>query len=133
MDVKVLDAFALMAFFHDEAGAQLVEEMILQAQDGKLELAMSVVNLGEVYYSIARSTSPEQAESYIQQIQSMPIDIVDADWELARRASLYKIKGNISYADCYAAALASSRNGELVTGDKEFKTLGNEVKIIWLK
>ena len=133
MAVRVLDAFAVLAFFHDELGAQLVEEMILQAQDGNLELAMCVVNLGEVFYSISRSRTLEEAESYVQQIQSMPIEIVDVDWELTRLAAQFKIKGNISYADCYAAALAKSRTAALVTGDKEFKTLENEVKIVWLK
>lgn len=133
MTVRVLDAFAVLAFFHDEPGAQLVEDMILQAQDGRMELTMCVVNLGEVYYSISRSRAPEEAESYVQQIQSMPIEIVDVDWELTRLAAQFKIKGNISYADCYAAALAKSCNGDLVTGDKEFKTLENEVKIVWLK
>lgn len=133
MAIKILDAFALLAFFRDEPGAQLVEDIILDAQDGKVELSISVVNLGEVFYSISRSDSLEKAGMYIKQIQSMPIEIVDADWELTRQASLYKTKGNISYADCFAAALAKLRNGELVTGDREFKSLAGEIKIVWLK
>jgi predicted nucleic acid-binding protein len=132
MGIKILDAIAVLAFFHDEPGAQLVEDMILQAQDGKLELAMCVINLGEVYYSIARSRSQQEAESYVQQIQSLPIEIVDVDWELTRLAAQFKTGGNISYADCYAAALAKSCNGDLVTGDKEFKVLKKEIKILWL-
>jgi uncharacterized protein len=130
---RILDAFAFMAFFHDEPGAQVVEDMILQAQDGKIELSVSVINLGEVYYSIARSKSQAEAETYIQQIQSMPIEIVDVDWDIARQAAQFKVSGNISYADCYAAALAKCRGGELVTGDREFKALESEVKILWLK
>jgi len=133
MTVRVLDAFAVLAFFHDEPGAQLVEEMILQAQDGKMELAICVVNLGEVYYSIARSSFREEAEDYIQQIQSMPIQIVDVDWELTRLAAQFKTSGNISYADCYAAALAKLQSGAVVTGDKEFKALEDDIKIVWLK
>lgn len=133
MAIKILDAFALIAFFQDEPGAQLVEDVILDAQDGKVELSICVVNLGEVYYSISRSDSLEKAEMYIKQIQSMPIEIVDADWELTRQASLYKTKGNVSYTDCFAAALAKLRNGELVTGDREFKSLAGEIKIVWLK
>lgn len=133
MAEKVLDAFALVAFFRDEPGAQLVEDFILDAQDGKVELSICVVNLGEVFYSISRTNSLEKAESYLKQIQSMPIEIVDVDWELARQAALYKTKGNISYADCFAAALTKLRSAELVTGDKEFKTLSSEIKITWLK
>lgn len=133
MSEKILDAFAFMAFLQDEPGAQIVEDLILQAQDGKVRLAMCVVNLGEVHYSISRSMSHEDAESYIQQIQGMPIEVVNADWALTRQAALYKTKGNISYADCYAAALAKLRKGDVVTGDKEFEVLEDEVKVIWLK
>jgi predicted nucleic acid-binding protein len=36
------------------------------------------------------------------------------------------------YADCFAAALAKLRKAELVTGDKEFRQIEDEVKIQWL-
>jgi predicted nucleic acid-binding protein len=40
----------------------------------------------------------------------------------------------MSYADCFAAALAKTRNAELVTGDSEFKVVERELKKIrWLK
>jgi ribonuclease VapC len=133
MVTKILDAFALIAFLQDEPGAQIVEDLILQAQAGKINLAVCVVNLGEVWYSIFRTTSFETAEHYVQQIQGMPVEIVDADWSLTRQAAIYKAKGNISYADCFAAALAKLSKGAVVTGDKEFEALENEVEIVWLK
>ena len=40
----------------------------------------------------------------------------------------------MSLADCFAAALAKTRNAELVTGDREFKVIESELKKIrWLK
>jgi len=38
----------------------------------------------------------------------------------------------MSYADCFAAALAKYRRVVLVTGDKEFKEVEKDVKILWL-
>jgi predicted nucleic acid-binding protein len=39
----------------------------------------------------------------------------------------------MSYADCFAAALAKTRDAELVTGDLEFKVVEKELKKIkWL-
>jgi hypothetical protein len=35
-------------------------------------------------------------------------------------------------ADCFAAALAKQRRVELVTGDKEFKQVEKEIRILWL-
>jgi len=133
MVVKVLDSTALMAFFEDEPGADLVRGLILKAEDGSVKLLMSVVNLGEVWYSIARTTTPETADQTIHEIEGMAIEIVNADWAITRQASAFKANGNIAYGDCFAAALAKDRKAELITGDKEFETLEGEIKITWLK
>jgi ribonuclease VapC len=133
MATKIFDSFAMLAFFRDEAGSQYIEDLLMQAQEGKISLVMCVVNVGEVFYSAMRTDSQDSAEQFIEEIQSMPIEIVEVDWELTRQAAIYKSKGNISYADCFAAALAKIRNGEVVTGDKEFKALEKEIKITWLK
>ncbi len=132
MAAKVLDAYALMAFFEDEPGADSVRGLIIKAEESGIDLLMSVVNLGEVWYSIARTTSPETADQYIREVHGMAIEIVDADWQLTRQAAVFKVNGNISYGDCFAAALAKNHKAELVTGDKEFKILEGEIKISWL-
>jgi len=132
MATKVLDSYALMAFFEDEPGADMVRNLIFKAEEGSLNLLMSVVNLGEVWYSIARSNSPEVANQYVDEINGMAIEIVDADWALTHLAAMFKANGNIAYADCFAAALAKNHKAELVTGDKEFKVFDGEIKISWI-
>ena len=132
MASKVLDSYALMAFFEDEPGADLVRELILKAEENKVNLLMSIVNLGEVWYSIARTNSPEVADQYIGEIRGMAIEIIDADWQLTRQAAVLKVNGNISYGDCFAAGLAKSKKADLITGDKEFKSLEGEIKISWI-
>ncbi|MBI4762647.1 MAG: type II toxin-antitoxin system VapC family toxin [Chloroflexota bacterium] len=132
MAAKVLDSYALLAFFEDEPGADFVRGLIHKAVEGDVTLLMTVVNLGEVWYAIARNTSPEIADQYIHEIKGMGIEIVEADWNLTRQAAVFKANGNISYADCFAAALAKLKKAELVTGDKEFKPLEGEIKIVWV-
>jgi ribonuclease VapC len=132
MAIKVLDSYALMSFFQDEPGADLVRELIHKAMESDTSLLMSIVNLGEVWYSIARTNSPEIADQYIHEIKGMGIEIVEADWNLTRQAAMFKSGGNISYADCFAAALAKLKKAELITGDKEFKSLEGEIKISWM-
>jgi predicted nucleic acid-binding protein len=132
MAAKVLDAYALMAFFEDEPGADLVRTLLLKAEEGEQKLLMSVVNLGEVWYSIARKTSPETADQYVNEIRGMNIEILEAGWPITRQAALFKAPGNISYADCFAAALAKIHQAELVTGDVEFKSLEGEIKVVWM-
>jgi len=132
MQTKVLDSYALMAFFEDEPGADFVRGLLQKAVESEITLLMTVVNLGEVWYAIARNNSPEIADQYIHEIKGMGVEIVEADWNLTRQAAAFKANGNMSYADCFAAALAKLKKAELVTGDKEFKALEGEVKIAWV-
>jgi ribonuclease VapC len=39
----------------------------------------------------------------------------------------------MSYADCFAVALGRQRKAELVTGDRDFRQVDGEVKILWLE
>ena len=132
MATKVLDSHALMAFFEDEPGADFVRGLIHKAVESDTNLLMSVVNLGEVWYSIARTTSSETADQYVHEIKGMAIEIVDVDWVLTRQAAAFKVNGSISDDGCFAAALAKLRKAELITGDKEFKVLQDEIKISWI-
>lgn len=129
---KVLDSWAIMAFLGDEPAAEIMERIILSSQEGGSELIMSTVNLGEVWYNLARVSSDMRADEATQQIRRLGIIIVDVDWELTRRAAVYKARNRMAYADCFAAALAKQRKAELVTGDKEFKQVEDEIKILWL-
>ena len=131
----VLDAHALMVLFNDEPGAGEVEKILIKAESGSPKLLMSVVNWGEIYYSILRGASEEMAETKAHEIAGMQIELVpvDADdLQLVRQAAAFKATRKMSYADCFAAALAKIKNAELVTGDREFKQLARDVKIHWL-
>ena len=130
---KVLDSYALMAFFEDRAGADEVRSLILKAEEGNVRLLMCIVNLGEVWYSIARSNSESVADDYIREVEGIAIEIVDIDWQLTRRAAEFKTTRNLSYGDSFAVALAKSRKAELVTGDAAFKALEGDIKIDWLQ
>jgi ribonuclease VapC len=130
---KVLDSWALMAFFEDDAGAEIVEELLLNAEESGKSLLMCVVNWGEVWYNIARRQGPLVADRFINDIDKMAIEIVDADVELTMLAAKFKAKHAMAYADCYAAALARLRKADLVTGDREFKLVAGDVKILWLR
>ncbi len=135
MATKILDSWALMALFNNEPAADEVEKLIEQATAEKHKLLMSVVNWGEIYYSVMRGASRELAEQKAREVAAMPIDIVGVgdDLHLARQAAIYKATHKMSYADAFAAALAKTKNVELVTGDPEFKALEKEIKINWLK
>ena len=132
MATKVLDSWALIAFFEDEPAAEAVEKILEQAAAEKHKLLMSVVNWGEIYYNTRREVSEAAAEQKLKEISAMPVEIVGADQHLTKQAAIYKATCKMSYADCFGAALAKMRNAEFVTGDPEFKSVEKEIKINWL-
>ena len=58
--------------------------------------------------------------------------IVDVDLELAARATWFRLRGGISYADYLAAAPAHRDDIPLITGDPEFRRIEDVVRIAWL-
>ena len=131
--VRVLDSYSLLAYIEGEAGAEQMIEILRVARDSGRSLFLSVVNWGEVYYITMREAGHERADEVAHLISTLPIQIVPADLDLTRQAAELKSKHKMSYADCFAVALAKQRKAELVTGDKEFRQVEGEVKILWLE
>lgn len=128
--VYVLDAYALLAFLEAEEGGETVKTLLL---DPRNHFYISVINLGEVYYTLLRERNEETAKSVISEVNlASNIRVVNVTWERARMASEFKARGGISYADCFAAALAAEKDALLLTGDSEFERLTDKIKIIWL-
>ncbi len=128
----VFDSWAIIAYFEDAPAGKIIEEIISDANERKIPMYMSVVNAGEVWYIVARQTSPSEADSTISDIRSLGIQFENPDWKAARQAAVFKSKNKMSYADAYAAALAIQKNAHLVTGDNEFKYVEKEINILWV-
>ena len=131
--VRVLDSYSLLAYIEGEAGAETMIDIFRVARDSGRSLFLSVVNWGEVYYITMREAGHERADEVAHLISTLPIQIVPADLDLTRQAAELKSKHRMSYADCFAAALARQRKAELVTGDRDFRQVEGEVKILWLE
>ena len=128
----VLDSWSILAYLEDEPAGQQVAEMIADAHESGTPVMMTVVNAGEIWYITARETSEDEADRTILELAQLGIQFSDADWKLAREAARFKAKGKLSFADCFAAALAKENRADLVTGDAEFKQVESEIKVHWL-
>ena len=128
----VLDSWAIMTYLEGEPAAERIADLISDAHDESVPMLMSVVNAGEVWYIIARRTNASEADRAIRMIKDIGIKFVDSDWPLTKIAASYKVRGNISYADSFAAALAKHNQATLITGDREFQQLQKEIEIAWL-
>jgi predicted nucleic acid-binding protein len=129
----VLDSWAIMSYLGGEPSAEKVADIMADAHDEHIPLFMTVVNAGEVWYILAREVSVVEADSSIRQLRQLGISFVDADWDLAHQAAGFKSKHKMSFADCFAAALAKDKKAHLITGDKEFAQVEGEISIAWLR
>lgn len=129
---RVLDSYSLLAYFEGEAGKEKMIEVLRTARDSGRPLLLSVINWGEVFYITLREAGRERAEQLAHLISTLPVEVIPADLELTRLAAEFKANNKMSYADCFAAAMAKLRKAELVTGDKEFKQVEGQIKIMWL-
>ncbi len=129
----VLDGFALLAVFFDEPGADEVEHLLSHAVATGRPVYITAVNWAEVLYIVRRREGQAGVNKVLEFGRTLPVDIVAVDVELAGMASEFKAAGRLSLVDAFAAALAKQKKAGLVTGDPEFKTVEDVVKIHWLQ
>ncbi len=132
MRTFVLDSYALLAYLEDEAGAEKVQRLLEEADQGKAALLMSIVNWGEVYYSLCRSKGFEQAERSPFIIDQLPIRLIEVSRASMYEAARLKAAHSIALGDCFAAALAAEHQCPLVTGDREFSKLEDLLTVEWI-
>jgi predicted nucleic acid-binding protein len=127
----VLDANALIRYFQNHAGAEIIEKLIERAQRDDARLSISAVNLGEVLYTLAKSIGLDRTTAYIQAL-GQSVETVPIDQEFALAAAKIKFQYKLGYADSIAALLAMRRRGTLVTADPDCIKLGRQFKILAL-
>jgi len=117
-DRFVLDACALIAYFHDEVGAERLEQLLDQAHLDEIELYVASVNAYEVFYDALRRTGSERANELLADVYSLPLSVVETiDQVLIQLAGRFKVTYRMSLADSLALALAGRLNARLVTTD----------------
>lgn len=130
--IYLLDSFALLAYLNDEAGCTRVQEILALAEGRKCRVVMCLVNLGEVLYITERERGLAMAQSVLALAENLPLELLDASRDLVLDAAHIKAHHPLSYADAFAAAAAVRENAVVVTGDPEFKSVEELIKIEWL-
>lgn len=124
MKQLVVDAWALLALLQgEEPAAGQVKIFLEQAQRQQLDLFISLINLGEVFYRIGKVKGEVEAEKTLAEIRRLAIMIVPVTEQRVFKAASLKIRYPISYADAFAIATADEMGVPLVTGDPELVSL----------
>lgn len=133
MKPVVLDVSAILAMFFGEPGMEKMRELFHKASEADRPVFISAVNWAEVLYKMERKHGEAGLETARQFERTTPLEAVPVDRELAESAALLKNSHKLGLADAFAVALAKQKKAELVTADREFKSVEKEIKITWLK
>ncbi|MFA4927623.1 MAG: type II toxin-antitoxin system VapC family toxin [Patulibacter sp.] len=123
----VLDSYALIALVQGEAGAITVRDAVEQG-----DALVSWINLGEVYYVLARRVGNDLAHQIVLDAQE-DCRVEAPDGRLVLDATRIKSGGRIAYADCFAVATARRDGLPLLTGDPEILALSKDVEVVDLR
>jgi predicted nucleic acid-binding protein len=125
MKAHVLDANALYRFLRGGPGAEIMQRLFEDARDAEQPVRMSVINWGEVYYTIAKALGFAETARIMERVQLLPISVLDATEAVTTRAAQLKAGYGLHYADCFAAATVAA-DDVLVTADaKDFRKVPN--------
>ncbi len=133
-DTLVLDACALIAYFNDEHGANIVQDVL----SSDALVLMSAVNVYEVVYDAFRTTGQKStAEKVLNLISRLSCAIQwRLDPDLMLEAAYFKKTYKVSLADSIALGLARQNHARLVTSDHhEFDPIdaADDAQFLWIR
>jgi uncharacterized protein len=96
--------------------------------------SMCLINVGEVFYLIAKRKGAAVAERFLAEFPMMPIQAVLPDQKLILDAARLKSRHAISYADAFAVETARRQKAALMTGDPELLRVSKQepIELIWI-
>ena len=119
----VLDASALLAMIREEPGGDAVADAITRAR-------MSAVNFAEVVSYLTHAGLP--APQIDAMLAPLPVDIIDADRELASSAGRLRkatAEAGLSLGDRFCLAQAVRDRLPAWTADRRWRTIASRVDV----
>lgn len=118
----------------EEPASTKVREILELAARGKTLVSMSLINVGEVFYLLAKRRGAALAEQFLSGLAMMPIRPLVPDASLILDAARLKSRAPISYADAFAVETARRQKAALVTGDRELLELSRRepIELFWV-
>jgi uncharacterized protein len=129
---RLLDSYAILAFLNDEVGAERVARLLEDAEGDGLPLLVNEINVGEVYYIVAKHRSEEAADQVLLHLERLPLQFVPNTFGEVLQAARLKARLSLSYADAFALATAIRFDARLLTGDPEFEQAEHLVGVEWI-
>ena len=108
----IFDSHALLKFFQKEKGYEKVVHLLEEIRKTGATKYINAINLGEIIYSTKKEFGDQKKLEVLANIERLNFTILPIPNNLIFQAAEYKAQHAISYADCFAAALAKIRKAD---------------------
>lgn len=133
MNKFILDSYALLCLFDKKRKSenQAIRKYLDDSEHGRIELYLSKINEGEVFYKLYKYLGSEVAVGFRTDMKNgiFPVQVVSVNDRRAEYASEIKAKFNVSYADAFCIGLAAEMRLPVITGDPEFESVRDIVSV----
>lgn len=126
----VLDTSAFLTLIEDEAGADIVQDLLQRARQGEVEIWASFVSFTEVFYITLQEHDEEEARTRLNLMKRLPLERVESSEEIGMFAGEFKARHRISFADAWIAATARFYQAILVHKDPEFEQIKADIALL---
>ena len=119
----LLDTSALLTLRDNEKGADLVADLMHQAQEGKCQCFSCFITLMEIFYRVWKDENELSGRMAYEGCQSLPLTWIHETKKLLEASAEIKAQNKLSLADAWIAASAIQEGAILVHKDPEFTSI----------
>ena len=119
----VLDSFAWIELFKGSKKGEKVKQLLNEHSD---KISTTTANYYEVYYHLEQEKGPVLREKYLRFIENKTT-VIPISIDIASAAAQIRLVEKFSAIDAFTLAAARKLKAKVVTGDKDFEKLKDEV------
>jgi len=94
----VLDTTAIFSYIEEEAGSDTVEDLLIRATKGEIDIYIAFITLTEIFYISLQEQGEKEARQRIELVRSLSVKIEESCDELNMTAGRLKAHQRISLA-----------------------------------
>jgi len=128
-NVYLLDTSAWLTLIEDEAGSDIVRNLITRAATNEVILLTSFMSFMEVRYISLQEVGEEVTAVRLSLMESLPVLSIESSKSLGTIAAIVKARHRLSLADAWIVAAAMENSAILVHKDPEFEQMASLVKL----
>ncbi len=137
--IYVVDASVGVKWFIEEDYSEKADKLLEDFSNGYVDLVAPKSFIQEFCNAIRKYVvrgylKPELANKYIEEASEIPIEYIDTDWNIVKKAYKKALKLSITTYDAIYIVIAEKLNATIITADnKLFNQLKKHTKITHIK